>query len=453
MDEYLKNVLLQIRCKKVHPYIAEELKSHIDDQIDENIKAGMSQEQAELEAIRDMGDPIEVGVAMDGVHRPQIAWKLLLLIAMVSVASIIIHQIICSQMANYEKINVQINEMSRNYFGTVLLGLFMMFFIYFIDYTVIGKYARTIAILFIGINLIAIFNGTMMNGMINSFEIGNLKGSIFAVMMLYIPVFGAVIYKYHGNGYVGVIKSIVWMTVPVFLALRLPNIILAGILLVSMLVQLTLAIVNDWYFVSKRKTVIALWMSAFCIPFTCLMGMYLLHFLAAYQEARIKAIFQKSGNAYYMESILDPFLESYKFVGSSGKDLISELPNFNSDFIFTYLVSSYGLLAGILICCILAAIILIIFGASIRQKNQLGMVMGCGCGMIFLINFVMNISENLGWFPITQTFLPFFSAGGSNMILSYTLIGIILSIYRYKNVYPKHKKDLKSKVDITIGSC
>jgi len=271
--------------------------------------------------------------------------------------------------------------------------------------------------------------------------------------MLYIPVFGAVIYKYHGNGYVGVIKSIVWMTVPVFLALRLPNIILAGILLVSMLVQLTLAIVNDWYFVSKRKTIIALWMSALCIPFACLMGMYLLHFLADYQEARIKAIFQKSGNAYYMESILDPFLESYKFVGSSGKDLISELPNFNSDFIFTYLVSSYGLLAGILICCILAAIILIIFGASIRQKNQLGMVMGCGCGMIFLINFVMNIAENLGWFPITQTFLPFFSAGGSNMILSYTLIGIILSIYRYKNVYPKHKKDLQSKVDITIGSC
>ena len=66
--------------------------------------------------------------------------------------------------------------------------------------------------------------------------------------------------------------------------------------------------------------------------------------------------------------------------------------------------------------------------------------MGCGCGMIFLLNAVINVLENIGAFPPTKTFLPFFSVGGSGIVLSYALVGIILSIYRFKNVYPKHVK-------------
>ena len=75
-----------------------------------------------------------------------------------------------------------------------------------------------------------------------------------------------------------------------------------------------------------------------------------------------------------------------------------------------------------------------------RQKNQLGMMMGCGCGIVFLINFSINILENLGVFPQSVTFLPFLSAGGSCIIVSYGLMGIVLSTYRYKNIYPRHLK-------------
>lgn len=46
-DKYLDKVLEQIRCKKARPYIAKELESHLEDQITDNIKAGMSKEKAE----------------------------------------------------------------------------------------------------------------------------------------------------------------------------------------------------------------------------------------------------------------------------------------------------------------------------------------------------------------------------------------------------------------------
>ena len=54
MDEYLKTLLEQIRCKKARPYVKKELQDHIEDQIEANMQAGMDREQAEREAVRDM---------------------------------------------------------------------------------------------------------------------------------------------------------------------------------------------------------------------------------------------------------------------------------------------------------------------------------------------------------------------------------------------------------------
>jgi len=114
------------------------------------------------------------------------------------------------------------------------------------------------------------------------------------------------------------------------------------------------------------------------------------------------------------------------------------LPAFNADYILTYLSSVYGIIAAILLCCVLAVLIFAVFNTALRQKNQLGMMMGCGCGIVFLISFLINVLENLGVFPQSITFLPFFSAGGSCIIISYGLMGIVLSTYRYKNIYPRH---------------
>lgn len=41
MEEYLKTLLERIRCKKAWPYIRRELQEHIEDQIAENMHAGM----------------------------------------------------------------------------------------------------------------------------------------------------------------------------------------------------------------------------------------------------------------------------------------------------------------------------------------------------------------------------------------------------------------------------
>ena len=152
-----------------------------------------------------------------------------------------------------------------------------------------------------------------------------------------------------------------------------------------------------------------------------------------------------SGDVSYLTATLRSLLTVNKFAGNSGVDVTEMLPAYNADYILVYLSSVYGMLAAILICCILAVLILTVFHTAMRQKNQLGMMMGCGCGMIFLVSFLINVLENVGAFPPAATFMPFLSAGGSYIIVSYGLMGIVLSIYRYKNVYPQHVRIRQNK--------
>ena len=46
MEEYLKTLLEQIRCKKAHASIYHEIRGHIEEQVADNIAEGMSKDDA-----------------------------------------------------------------------------------------------------------------------------------------------------------------------------------------------------------------------------------------------------------------------------------------------------------------------------------------------------------------------------------------------------------------------
>ena len=57
-EEYIKNVTDQIRIRRIRPQIAKELSDHIMDQVAEYCGEGMSEEEADQCAVREMGEPI-----------------------------------------------------------------------------------------------------------------------------------------------------------------------------------------------------------------------------------------------------------------------------------------------------------------------------------------------------------------------------------------------------------
>lgn len=418
MDEYLKLLLEQIRCTKARPYIKQELQDHMEDQIAENMKAGMDHEQAEKEAVRDMGDPVETGISLDSIHRPQAAWKLLGMIILISIAGVLIHAGISGKASENAVAG------SDRYVFHVMIGLAVMMILYLLDYTVLAKFSKIIAAVLLSACLLVILEGGQVNGarIFISLPGGRRGMDVQKLMLFYVPIYGAIL----------------WLIAPVILVYSLPALRTACVMLVTMLTMLTIAIKKDWFTVRKKRTICGIWAVFLTAPIAAFLGMYLRNRLAEYQIARIQAMFSSGSETDYLTKMLHSLWRQNKLIGKSKSDVTGILPAFNADYILTYLSSVYGIIAAILLCCVLAVLIFAVFNTALRQKNQLGMMMGCGCGIVFLISFLINVLENLGVFPQSITFLPFFSAGGSCIIVSYGLMGIVLSTYRYKNIYPRH---------------
>ena len=194
MDEYLKTLLEQIRCKKARPYVKKELQDHIEDQIEANMQAGMDREQAEREAVRDMGDPVETGISLDSVHRPQVAWKLLGIIVLISIAGVLIHAGIAG------KISENAAAGSDRYVFHVVIGLAVMMILYLLDYTVLARFSKIIAVVLLFACLVTLLGGCQLNGARYFIVLPGGRGiSMQTLMLFYVPIYGAILYKYHVN--------------------------------------------------------------------------------------------------------------------------------------------------------------------------------------------------------------------------------------------------------------
>ncbi|MEW6624523.1 MAG: FtsW/RodA/SpoVE family cell cycle protein [Bacillota bacterium] len=68
------------------------------------------------------------------------------------------------------------------------------------------------------------------------------------------------------------------------------------------------------------------------------------------------------------------------------------------------------------------------------MKNSYARLLISGFVVIFAIQFLWNMAMNLGLAPISEVGLPFISYGGSQLTINAFAKGIILSIYRRKNL-------------------
>lgn len=86
LTDYLEQVLAHVRWRRARPALREELREHLLEQLEDCRAAGMTEEDAAAETVRQMGDPAETGAALDGLHRPAPQWGLLALTVALALA-------------------------------------------------------------------------------------------------------------------------------------------------------------------------------------------------------------------------------------------------------------------------------------------------------------------------------------------------------------------------------
>lgn len=86
ISAFVEAVGAEIRWKKARPLLTEEIRTHLLDQRDACMAQGMAEDEAQAEAVRQMGDPVALGADLDRVHRPRPQWGLLALALVLAAA-------------------------------------------------------------------------------------------------------------------------------------------------------------------------------------------------------------------------------------------------------------------------------------------------------------------------------------------------------------------------------
>ena len=77
---YLNNVCKEIKYEPAKKAISEELELHIKEVKENYINDGIDEKLAEEKAVNQMGNAEEIGKSLNKIHKPQLDWKLLILI-------------------------------------------------------------------------------------------------------------------------------------------------------------------------------------------------------------------------------------------------------------------------------------------------------------------------------------------------------------------------------------
>jgi cell division protein FtsW len=107
------------------------------------------------------------------------------------------------------------------------------------------------------------------------------------------------------------------------------------------------------------------------------------------------------------------------------------LPQAHSDFVFSILGEELGLLGSAAVLALFAVLawraLVIARGAS----DPLGRLLALGVGFVLLLQALVNAGVTVGLLPVTGLTLPFFSHGGSSLVVTLSLVGLLLSVSRH----------------------
>ncbi len=107
------------------------------------------------------------------------------------------------------------------------------------------------------------------------------------------------------------------------------------------------------------------------------------------------------------------------------------LPEAPSDSIFAVYAEKFGLLGSIVLLALFGALVKKMLGVMEGLDMYWRTVMAGITGWV-VGNFAVNMGSILGIIPFTGVPLPFFSLGGTNLVIMLTMMGIVLNLSTYK---------------------
>ena len=308
----------------------------------------------------------------------------------------------------------------------VFIGLLSMFLTFALDYRALTMLAWPFYVVVIVLLLVVLVGGREISGSRRWLSLGPLgiQPSELAKIMVIIWVgyWGSQKKHVHRHGLRELLFPLAVLSLPILLILAEPDLGTSGIVgLIAVTMLFLLGI--------KRSTLIsAIILVMAALPF----GWFS---LKGYQRLRILSFIDPSrdplGSGYHA-------MQSKIAVGSGGlvgkgfmngtQTQLKFLPEHHTDFIFSVIAEEWGFMGSALLVFLYLMLITKIISIGLRSKDRFGALLCFGIAMYFTLHVFINISMVIGMFPVVGVPLPFFSYGGSFMLMNMACIGVVLSV-------------------------
>ena len=172
------------------------------------------------------------------------------------------------------------------------------------------------------------------------------------------------------------------------------------------------------------------------IGITAMLGAYQLEILQDYQLARLTTFLGATedlqGTGYNVN-------QAQIAVGSGGftgqgfaegsQTTLGYVPENHTDFIFTVIGEELGFVGGVLLLAIYGLLLWRAVTITATARDTLGILIGAGVTAVFTFQLFINVGMSIGIMPVTGLPLPFVSYGGTSLMGSFLMIGLLQNVY------------------------
>lgn len=158
-----------------------------------------------------------------------------------------------------------------------------------------------------------------------------------------------------------------------------------------------------------------------------------------YFEDRIKS-WTDPFNPEYMQDETWQTCQSLIAIGSGGmfglglgasRQKFQYLPEAQNDFVFAILCEEFGFVGAVTVILLFCLLVFRGFYIASRAKDKFGMLVAVGLTMHIGLQALLNIAVVSNAIPNTGISLPFFSYGGTALMMQLAEMGILLNISRH----------------------
>jgi cell division protein FtsW (lipid II flippase) len=134
------------------------------------------------------------------------------------------------------------------------------------------------------------------------------------------------------------------------------------------------------------------------------------------------------GEAYQILQALVAYASGGVLGTGFGYGFPDYVPAVHTDFVLAALAEELGLLGALATVGLYVLLCHRCFRIALRARSEFSMLLAAGLGSVLSVQAIIIMAGNLRLMPITGVTLPFLSYGGSSMLASFAMIGLLLRI-------------------------